>query len=147
MCGSRAACAKLLREGAEVDPLVDAAVALEEVEARVLDKVALGVAEEEVGVEQLGAVGEARLRRLEVAAHVEVLEEERDRVRVLVALEADRAHELLEEAAAPRVGDDGDGEVAEEVGAVRLQRVEVLVLEEEVGDDRLARRVVAEQEE
>jgi len=83
VCGSRAACAKLLREGAEVDPLVDAAVALEEVEARVLDKVALGVAEEEVGVERRRARRQPLLRALKVCAAVEVVQKGRDlRVRV-----------------------------------------------------------------
>eukprot|EP00962_Isochrysis_galbana_P040778 scaffold14825_cov123-Isochrysis_galbana.AAC.3 len=137
--------AKFSRERRQVDALVDAAVRLEDVQPRVRHKVGLGVAQEEVGIDERGACRQPRLRLVKVGAGVQVIQEAGDRVSVYRALHGDGANELLDQVPAARVGHDRHGRVAQQVRAAGLDGVEVPVGEEEVADQLPPRGVVAKQ--
>ena len=105
------------------------------------------MAQEEVVAEHRRALLQPPLRRLEVGVREELLEDERDRVGEGGPLDGDGTDEVSDLVAAARVGDDGDGEVAQQVRRVHLQRLRVLVLHEEVAHHRAAVLMVAKQEE
>jgi len=138
---------ELLRDHADVDALVDAAVRLEDVQARVFDELLVEGREEEVVGEDGLAFAEPLLGGLEVELDEEGVEELGDWVGVRVGFLLDDLEEVLEEHALLLVGDDSDGEVAEDVRARRLDGVQVLVIEEELQDQIATAGVVEKDEE
>ena len=119
---------QLVGQHRQVDALVDAAVRLEDAQPRALEKEVLRVAQEKVVVEHRGTLLEPLLRVLKIGVREQVLQQPRDRIGVRRTLDANHAHEVTHLVAAAGVGDDGDGEVAQQMWRVHLQRLHVLLL-------------------
>lgn len=143
--------------GAEVlerDAGVDLAVALEDEVAGRVDKV-VGVGEqEEVAPENLLGEDELVLGLLKVKVDAQGVDEAGDGVLVLVGLLLNDANNVLHlllldtgVLCAAAVGDDGDGEVAEDPGRVGLDGVDEAGVEEEVEEGLTGLVVVEEGEE
>ena len=138
----------------ERDTGVDLAVALEDEVAGRVDKV-VGVGEqEEVAPKDLLGEHELVLGLFEIKVDAEGVDEAGDGVLVLVGLLLDDAnnvlHLLLLDTGVLRpaaVGDDGNGEVAEDPGGVGLDGVDEAGVEEEVEEGLTGLVVVEEREE
>ena len=91
---------------------------------------------------------------LEVEVNIQCLNEICHRVSILVAFLPDNSNEVLElllvlvgVAVAVAVSDDGGGEVAQDPGAVCLDRVDVGGREEHLGEGIFGRLIVEEGEQ
>lgn len=129
--------------------MVQAAERLEDQVARRLDEGRVAGRQEEIVGEHLLAHAQLRLGLVEVEVDVEALDELRDRVAVVVGLLLDDLDEVLDDVlAALAVDDDAHREVAQQVRCQRLDRVQVVRVQEEPVDEVvLALRVVEEHEE
>ena len=117
---------ELLRQGLDVDLLVDPAVVLENEHPCLLHEEVGLVVEEEVGCEDALAGLELLLGSLEVEFDVKAVYELDDGVGVVAVL--DELYEVLEVEPLPLVDDDGGCEVAEEVRGVGLDGLDVLLV-------------------
>ena len=122
------------------DLLMDAAEHLEDELARVLDEVVDQMRHEEVGGHDRVALAQLLLRAVEVVLDVEAHEQLGDRVGVVVLLDLDDLHHLLQVVLALAARHDGHGQVAQDVRRDHLQRVQVAVRLEAQLDEVVARR-------
>jgi len=114
---------------------VDAAVRLEDEEARLLDELVRVVAQEVVALEHQRALSQLRLGAVKVEVHAEALKELQDGVAVGVFLLLNDFHEALDLVPVPApVDDHRRSKVAQQPRRVDLDGLEVLLVKERVDD-------------
>ncbi len=138
---------QLLCNHADVNALVNAAVRLKDVKARVFDEFLVEGSEEEVVRQDLLALSQLLLGGLEVKLNEECIEKLGDGIVICVSFLLDDSEEILQRHSLLLVRDHCDGQVSEDVWAGCLDGIQVLVVEEEFHEQAASAGVVEEDEE
>ena len=145
----------MARDALNIDLLVNAAIGLANEVPGIIHKVLPEVTEEEIILHNPLRDGQALLRSLEIKVDIEIFEELRDRVLVLVLLHLDHPHNVTN--GVPRAGrrrtgcfaryDRCPSEVAQDPRTGSLDRVQVCGGEERFEEERAALWVIEVDEE